>query len=68
MKIDLDRKGLETLVKGSQLYYSDFDNKLVKKAGHDYRDSTGGTSWSNLKELTENELYDLYIICRNSWL
>jgi hypothetical protein len=67
MKVELDRKGLETLVKGSQPYYNDFENELVKKAGHSYNDQYGRTSWHNLSDLTEKELYNLYEICRNSW-
>ena len=67
MKIELDRKGLETLVKGSQPYYNEFENELVKKAGHSYSDQYSRTSWSNLSDLTEKELYNLYEICRNSW-
>ncbi len=67
MKIKLDRKGLEILVNGSQPYYSEFDNPLVKKAGHDYSDQYGITSWKSLQNLTDDELYQLYLICRNSW-
>ena len=66
MKLDLDRIGLETLVKGSQPYYDEFDNPLVKKAGHDYSDQYGRTTWRTLDKLTEDELYELYLICRNS--
>lgn len=67
MKIELDRKVLEILVKGSQPYYNEFDNQLVKKAGHDYSDKYGRTSWQNLDALTDDELYEVYLICRNSW-
>ena len=67
MKIELDRKGLEILVAGSEPDYNEFDNPLVKKAGHDYSDQYGRTSWRNLSELTDDELYEVYIICRNSW-
>jgi hypothetical protein len=67
MKIELDRKGLEILVAGSEPYYSAFDNHLVKKAGHDYSDQYCRTSWRNLSALTDEELYELYLICRNSW-
>jgi len=67
MQIELDRKGLEILVKGSQPYYSEFNNPLVKKAEHDYSDQYGRTSWRNLDALTDVELYKLYLICRNSW-
>ena len=68
MKIELDRKGLEILVKGSQPYYNEFNNQLVKKAGHSYSGQYGKTSWDNLDSLTEVELYEVYLICRNSWV
>lgn len=67
MKIELDRKALETLVKGSQPYYNEFENPLVKKAGHSYSDQYGRTSWESIENLTDDELYELYEICKNSW-
>ena len=67
MKIELDRKALETLVKGSQPNYDELCNYLVKKAGHLYSDQYGRTTWGNLSALTSEELYELYEICRNSW-
>ena len=67
MKVELDRDALETLVKGSQPYYNEFENELVKKAGHFYNDQYGKTNWYKLKDLTDEELYELYEICRNSW-
>lgn len=67
MNIELDRKGLESLVKGSELHYDAFGNPLVKKAGHEYSGQSGRTSWGNLSALTDEELYALYLICRKSW-
>lgn len=67
MIVELDRKGLETLVKGSAPYYSGFDEMLVKKAGHYYSDQYGQTAWNSLSKLSDEELYPLYILCRNSW-
>lgn len=67
MKIELDRKGLETLVLGSEPNYGEFDNPLVKKAGHSYSDQYCRTNWNSLSKLSDEELYQLYIICRNSW-
>ena len=67
MKVELERKDLEALVKGKPPYYNEFDNPLVKKAGHVYIDQYGGTDWNSLSELTSEELYKLYIICKNSW-
>ncbi len=32
MNIELDRKGLEILVSGSQSYYNEFENALVKRS------------------------------------
>lgn len=68
MIIEFDRKGLEILVGGSSPHYNEFDNYLVKKAGHDYSDQYGRTNWRSLNNLTDDELYQLYIICRNSWI
>ena len=67
MEIELSRKELEALVKGSQPYYNEFENPLVKKAGHSYSDQYGKTNWGNLNNLTDKELYELYKICRDSW-
>ncbi len=67
MKVELNRKSLEALVKGSEPYYSQFDNPLVKKAGHSYSDQYGRTSWDSLSKLTDEELYQLHLICRDSW-
>jgi hypothetical protein len=67
MKVELERKDLEALVKGKSPYYNEFDNALVKKAGHSYSDQYARTSWESLSELTDDELYELYIICKNSW-
>lgn len=67
MNKELDRIDLESLVKGSYPNYSEFNNPLVKKAGHSYIDAYGKTSWSSLFNLTDEELYELYKICKNSW-
>ena len=66
MKVELNRKDLEALVKGSSLGYSEFGNPLVKKAGHSYSDQYGRTSWDSLGKLSEEELWELYKIC-NEW-
>ena len=67
MEIQLDRIGLEILVKGSVPYYDVFNHPLLKKAGHSYRDQSGSTFWDSLKNLSEKELYQVYQICRKSW-
>lgn len=65
--IELDRKDLEAMIKGSTLNYTEFNNPLVKMVGHSYSDQYGKTSWNNLNALTESELWKLRIICKNSW-
>jgi hypothetical protein len=65
MLVDLDRKDLESLVKGKSPSYNDFSNDLVKKAGHSYSDQYGRTSWDSLHKLSDNELYQLHIILKN---
>lgn len=67
MTIDINRKGLIFLILGSNPNYNEIDNPLVKKAGHKYYEQYGTSSWYNLNTLTNEELYKLYIICRNSW-
>ena len=42
-------------------------NPLVIKAGHSYSDQYGRTTWDNLSALTDEELYKLYEICKNSY-
>ena len=66
MTVELDRKGLEALINGSQPSYNQFNNALVKKAGHDYSDQYGWTTWRSLSNLTDDELYQLYLICRKN--
>lgn len=67
MKVELERTELEALVKGKPPYYNEFGNPLVKKAGYRYNDQYGRDDWSSLGDLTDKELYELYIICKNSW-
>lgn len=67
MTITLEKEDLISLVKGNSPYYSEFNNPLILKAGHSYSDQYGKTSWSNLNNLSKDELYELYLICKNSW-
>ena len=65
MKIEVDKKDLISLVKGSVPSFNDFEHPLVVKGGHSYCDQYGRTSWDSLDSLSENELYDLYIVLKN---
>jgi hypothetical protein len=65
-KIIVDRKDLENLVKGSSgPAPSAFNHPLVIKSGHWYSDQYGRTSWDSLSALSDYELYQLYLICRD---
>jgi hypothetical protein len=67
MNIELDRKDLESLVKGSEPHYHAFNHPLVIKAGHRYSDQYGRTTWHNLDSLSDEELHQLYMVCKTSW-
>jgi len=70
--VELDRKDLENLLKATYPTYNQFDNQfdneLVKKAGHEYSDAYGKTYWTKLGLLTDDELQQLYKLCKDSWL
>ena len=66
MKVELNTKDLQSLVKGISPDYDDFGNFLVKKAGHSYSDQYGRTSWDSLDKLSDDELWALYLICRGT--
>lgn len=68
MLVELDKKGLIDLVSGSSPHYDLFEHPTVKKCGT-FNGSYGSWSWHlhELKELSEVELYKLYIMCSDSW-
>lgn len=68
MNIDLTRDDLRNLVKGCSVNYSGFDHPLVIRAGHSYSDQYGRTTWGSLNDLTDEELLELYKVCKDSWL
>lgn len=69
MVVELDKGDIISLVMGVTPYYSVFEHPRVKSNGS----YTGGfvDKWgwdkTSLQTLSENELYELYIICKNSW-
>ena len=68
MLVKLDKKALISLVSGQQPNYSLFEIPTVKKCGR-YSGSYDEWVWHNyiLEELSEQELYELYVLCRNSF-
>jgi len=67
MIVDLDREDLKYLIKGCEPSYSVFNEPLLLKAGHRYYEQHDRTSWYYLDDLTDQELYHLYKICKYSW-
>lgn len=69
MKVELDKKDLKSLVTGIEPYYSLFEHPLVKRCGSYCGGFVEKWSWKDyeLDKLTEDELYCLYSICKESW-
>ena len=70
MKLDLDKNDLISLVVGTEPCYSVFENENVKNCGEYKGGFNGEWKWNTyaLKELSEESLYELYTICKKSWL
>ena len=67
MKLDLDRKDLINLVNSTMPNMSVMYNKQIDKCGK-FCDNRGWT-WNEykLKELTDIQLYHMYLNCKKSW-
>lgn len=68
MEVTLSRKDLINLIKGTTPYYSVQGDPIVSASGY----FTGGFhdkwTWSGFSDtLTEKELWNTYILCRDSW-
>jgi len=69
MKVELTRKDLISLVRGKSPYYSVMNDPTVQRCGT----YTGGFSdtwtWNSTfdDDLTEKQLWDLYVLCRDSF-
>lgn len=69
MKVELDKKDLAALVRGTTPNYNLFEHPLVKMSGY----YTGGHhdkwTWNSSFEdkLTEDGLWELYCLCKHSW-
>lgn len=70
MTIELSKKDLISLVKGTEPYYSIMNNALIASVGkysggfHDQWDWNG----SALALLSEEQLYEIYKLCKESWI
>ena len=68
MFVELTIEDLKKLVKGSSPSFKAMDNIKIKYKG-EYNDYRGTWIWedSALDNLSEEQLYEIYIICKNSW-
>ena len=69
MKVDLDREDIISLLTGSKPNYSVM-NKIPKELGSYIGGFVDDWSWNNINEnvsYTDEQLYDLYLMCKNSW-
>jgi len=67
MLVDLDRKALETLAQGSEPNYDIFENPLIKRAGGYHGGFRDEWFWFGWKRFTDEELIQIYELCRDSW-
>ena len=75
MLVTLDKKDLVHLVTGIAPNYSVFENELVKGYGYyfpnDRISDRSGDKWTwntaSLMHLDEAELWELYLLCKDSW-
>ena len=69
MIVDLDRKDIISLLTGSKPNYNVFD-KIPKELGSYVGGFVDDWQWNRINEnvsYTDEQLYDLYLICKNSW-
>ena len=70
MKVDLDKKDIISLLRGSCPNYSVM-NKIPKDLGSYVCGFVDDWKWNYISEdisYSEEYLYDLYLICKNSWI
>ena len=68
MIVDLDRKDIISLLTGSQPNYSVVD-KIPEEFGY-YVSGFNIWRWNDISEnvsYSDEQLYDLYLMCKNSW-
>ena len=70
MKVKLDKEDLIRLVKSYYPYYSAFDNPSISKNGSFMGGFHDKWIWKDekLKLLNSNQLFQIYRICKNSWV
>ena len=69
MKVELDRKDIIALLRGTTPYYSVMD-KIPEDLGYFVGGFNHEWHWKYITEdcpYTDEYLYDLYLMCKNSW-
>lgn len=66
--IALDKEDIISLVKGQSPNYSVMEHRLIKKHGN-FDGSYGKWNWNSfsLEKCTEEELKEIYRLCKESW-
>jgi hypothetical protein len=69
MNVELSKEDLLSLVKGASPYYSIFDDKRIKPYGHFVGGHAEYWQWSDsaLQELSNEQLFEIYQLCKDSW-
>ncbi len=67
MLVELDKKSLISLVKGSVPDYSVMDHALIRVNGYFVGGHVDKWEWNSLIDVSEQDLYQIYIICKESW-
>ena len=69
MKLELDRKDIITLLKGTCPNYNVM-NKIPEDLGHYVGGFVDNWKWNYFNEdvsYSDEYLYNLYVMCKNSW-
>lgn len=69
MTVNLDRQDIISLLKGTKPYYPVMD-KIPKELGSYIGGFTNDWEWNNFDKnvtYTDEQLYELYLMCKNSW-
>lgn len=69
MKVELEKDDLVSLVIGTVPCYNVFDHHLVQKTGRYIGGHVDSWKWdrSEVEKLTQEDLWDLYQLCKLSW-
>ena len=69
MTVNLDRQDIISLLKGAKPYHSVMD-KIPKELGSYIGGFTNDWEWNDFDknvQYTDEQLYELYLMCKNLW-